>query len=113
MMFSESKQWVLVGLTSYLANDSEANASSLYTRVAFFRDWIQLKTNEPCRTSTNTLGDRNSTAASSMVNLLGWNDAFRTIKQRFTMHAPASASSSSIVIPRCYLFFITLLLVLL
>ena len=111
-MFSESKQWVLVGLTSYGSNDSQANVSSVFTRVAFFRDWIQLNTNESCMTSTNILGDRNSTAASSLANLFDWNDVFQTIKQYFTMHPRASASSASIGIPQHYLFFVLVLLVL-
>lgn len=44
MMFTTSKQWVLIGLTSYGDGCARANAMGVYTRVAAYQDWIRQTT---------------------------------------------------------------------
>jgi len=45
MMFTSSKQWVLVGLTSSGEGCAQPAYSGVYTRVAAFQSWIKSNTN--------------------------------------------------------------------
>ncbi len=45
MMFTSSKQWVLVGLTSFGDGCAQPAYSGVYTRVAAYESWIKLNTN--------------------------------------------------------------------
>ncbi len=45
MMFTQSQQWELVGLTSYGIGCAEPNYAGVYTRVAAFQSWIATTTN--------------------------------------------------------------------
>ncbi len=40
MIFTQSQQWELVGLTSYGIGCAEPNYAGVYTRVAAFQSWI-------------------------------------------------------------------------
>jgi secreted trypsin-like serine protease len=44
MMFTQSQQWELVGLTSYGIGCAEPNYAGVYTRVAAFQSWIAATT---------------------------------------------------------------------
>ena len=46
MMFAESKQWVLVGLTSNGIGCARNSSFGVYTRIAAFEDWIRMNTNQ-------------------------------------------------------------------
>jgi hypothetical protein len=46
MMFTESKQWVLVGLTSNGIECGDDLYSGVYTRVAAFENWIRMNMND-------------------------------------------------------------------
>jgi secreted trypsin-like serine protease len=46
MMFTQSNQWVLVGLTSFGEGCARINNSGVYTRVAAYEDWIRSYTND-------------------------------------------------------------------
>lgn len=58
MMFNASNQWILVGLTSSGIGCARPQYSGLYTRVAFFQDWI--KSYMIDSNSTNSTGSSNS-----------------------------------------------------
>jgi len=45
MMFTSSRQWVLVGLTSYGDGCARPQYSGVYTRVAAYESWIRSNTN--------------------------------------------------------------------
>jgi hypothetical protein len=45
MMFTPSKQWVLVGLTSYGEGCARPTSAGVYTRVAAYENWIRSTTN--------------------------------------------------------------------
>ncbi len=64
MMFTSSRQWLLVGLTSYGEGCAEPAYSGVYTRVAAFQSWINLNTNG----SVSTLTSSTSTTLSSSAN---------------------------------------------
>ena len=40
MMFTSSKQWVLVGLTSFGDGCARPTSAGIYTRVAAYESWI-------------------------------------------------------------------------
>ncbi len=42
MMFTLSKQWVLVGLTSFGYGCAQPGYSGVYTRITIYLDWINL-----------------------------------------------------------------------
>ena len=44
MMYTTSRQWVLVGVTSYGRGCARANYAGVYTRVAFYQSWIAATT---------------------------------------------------------------------
>lgn len=44
MAFTSSKQWVLVGVTSYGRNCSDPHSAGVYTRVAAYQTWISSTT---------------------------------------------------------------------
>lgn len=41
MMFTSANRWMLVGITSFGIDCATANYSGVYTRVAYFQDWIE------------------------------------------------------------------------
>jgi secreted trypsin-like serine protease len=45
-MFTESKQWLLVGLTSNGIGCARAAYAGIYTRVAAYKDWVRTYTND-------------------------------------------------------------------
>jgi secreted trypsin-like serine protease len=45
MIFTSSKQWVLVGLTSFGEGCARRRSSGVYTRVAAYESWIRSNTN--------------------------------------------------------------------
>lgn len=53
MMFTLSNQWVLVGLVSNGIGCARADYMGVYTRVAFFTDWIRTNTNDAFSTPRN------------------------------------------------------------
>ena len=44
MMFTDSNQWLLVGLPSYAAGCARPNFPGVYTRVTAYQEWIRTKT---------------------------------------------------------------------
>jgi secreted trypsin-like serine protease len=77
MMFTSSKQWVLVGLTSNGMGCAEANYMGIYTRVAAFQNWIRSYTNGSFATptlltisATNLRNDAKAISISASVNYL-------------------------------------------
>ncbi|CAF3101369.1 unnamed protein product, partial [Rotaria sp. Silwood2] len=44
MMFTTSSQWELVGVTSYGIGCARAAYAGVYTRVAYYQDWIRITT---------------------------------------------------------------------
>ncbi|CAF1407794.1 unnamed protein product [Rotaria sordida] len=59
MMFTTSNQWVLVGVTSYGVGCARAAYSGVYTRVAYYQNWI----------STTTSGAYTNAASSDSANI--------------------------------------------
>ncbi|CAF0944603.1 unnamed protein product [Rotaria sordida] len=59
MMFTTSNQWVLVGVTSYGFGCARAAYSGVYTRVAYYQNWI----------STTTSGAYTNAASSDSANI--------------------------------------------
>jgi hypothetical protein len=61
MKFSSSKQWILAGVTSSGHGCARAGYAGVYTRVAFYSDWISAITsiddpiNDPIFTADETL----------------------------------------------------------
>jgi hypothetical protein len=61
MKFSSSKQWILAGMTSSGHGCARAGYAGVYTRVAFYSDWISAITsiddpiNDPIFTADETL----------------------------------------------------------
>lgn len=45
MMLTTSKQWILVGITSFGLACALPGFPGVYTRVAVYHDWIQSNTN--------------------------------------------------------------------
>jgi hypothetical protein len=60
MIFSSSKQWVLAGVTSFGSGCGRAGYAGVYTRVAFYSNWIREITsiddlaNDPILTADDT-----------------------------------------------------------
>lgn len=46
MMFTPNKQWMLVGLTSFGYGCARKSYSGIYTRIAAFKEWIKVHTDE-------------------------------------------------------------------
>lgn len=44
MIFTSSKQWLLAGVTSYGIGCGRPTSAGVYTRVAFYLDWIRSTT---------------------------------------------------------------------
>ena len=44
MMFTDSNQWLLVGLSSYGVGCARPNSPGVYTRVTAYQEWIRTKT---------------------------------------------------------------------
>ena len=42
MMYTTSNQWVIVGVTSYGIGCAGASYAGVYTRIAYYQDWISL-----------------------------------------------------------------------
>ncbi len=61
MKFSSSKQWVLAGVTSFGSGCGRAGYAGVYTRVAFYSNWIREITsrydlvNDPVLTANDTI----------------------------------------------------------
>ena len=49
MMFTSTRQWLLVGLTSFGEGCARPGYSGVYTRVAFYENWIRSNTNDSFR----------------------------------------------------------------
>ena len=46
MMFTSSRQWLLVGLTSFGEGCARPNLAGAYTRVAVYENWIRSNTKD-------------------------------------------------------------------
>ncbi|CAF3553030.1 unnamed protein product [Rotaria socialis] len=55
MMFTTSNQWVLVGLTSYGIGCARAAYPVVYTRVAYYQDWIRTTTSGVYTNATSSV----------------------------------------------------------
>ncbi|CAF1477615.1 unnamed protein product, partial [Rotaria magnacalcarata] len=55
MMFTTSNQWVLVGLTSYGIGCARAAYPGVYTRVAYYQDWIRTTTSGAYTNATSSV----------------------------------------------------------
>lgn len=45
MMFSQTKQWILIGITSFGEGCARPSYAGVYTRVAVYETWIKSHTN--------------------------------------------------------------------
>jgi hypothetical protein len=63
MKFSSSKQWILAGVTSFGTGCARAGYAGVYTRVAFYSNWIRAimsiddLVNDPAFTANDTIDD--------------------------------------------------------
>lgn len=64
MMFTPTRQWLLVGLTSYGEGCARPQFSGVYTRVAFYENWIRSNTDNSVRFI--------SSAHANTVQILPW-----------------------------------------
>ena len=55
MMFTTSNQWVLIGLTSYGIGCARAAYAGVYTRVAYYQDWIRTTTSGAYTNATSSV----------------------------------------------------------
>ncbi|CAF3748788.1 unnamed protein product [Rotaria sp. Silwood1] len=73
MMFTTSNQWVLVGVTSYGIGCARASYAGVYTRVAYYQDWIRITTSGAYTNATSSISARKdlptSTASLKTVHL--------------------------------------------
>ena len=73
MLFTESEQWVLVGLTSYGEGCARAAYAGVYTRVAAYQSWIATTTGNahtnPLSSVTFNENVVSSTASSYMAGI--------------------------------------------
>ena len=60
MMFGANRRWMLVGVISNGIGCAQSDYSGLYTRVAFFQDWIKSSTNSSIWVGSES-GSGNST----------------------------------------------------
>ncbi|CAF3711820.1 unnamed protein product [Rotaria sp. Silwood1] len=74
MMFTTSNQWVLVGVTSYGIGCARASYAGVYTRVAYYQDWIRITTSGAYTNATSSISagidPPTSTASLRTVHLL-------------------------------------------
>ncbi|CAF1123084.1 unnamed protein product, partial [Adineta ricciae] len=64
MYFTESRQWVVVGLTSYGYECASPYYAGVYTRVTYFRNWI-LSMTENAALSANVITSTTATTVTS------------------------------------------------
>ena len=62
MLFTDSFQWVLSGITSYGRGCAHPLYAGVYTRVAYYQDWISTVTN-------------NAYIISNSSNAIDWNSS--------------------------------------
>lgn len=55
MMFTASRQWILVGITSYGFGCANADYASVYTRVVAYLDWIRMMNISDAMTVQNVI----------------------------------------------------------
>ena len=72
MLYTESEQWVLVGLTSYGVGCARASYAGVYTRVAAYQSWIATTTSNAYTnpTSSNS-NDINIAPSSAPLSTIG------------------------------------------
>ena len=63
MMFTASRQWVLVGITSYGYGCARVHYAAVYTRVVHYLDWIHMMN------ISDAITVQNSTKSSQAPNL--------------------------------------------
>ena len=54
MMYTISNQWILVGITSYDIGCAQASYAGIYTRVAYYQDWIRVTTSGAYTNATSS-----------------------------------------------------------
>ncbi|CAF4505772.1 unnamed protein product, partial [Rotaria sp. Silwood2] len=82
MMFTTSNQWVLVGVTSYGIGCARAAYAGVYTRVAYYQDWIRITTGGAYTNATSsTSAGINPPSTSAGINPSSSTTSMATIHQ--------------------------------
>jgi secreted trypsin-like serine protease len=70
MMFTSTKQWILVGLTSFGDGCAKPTSSGVYTRVAAYENWIKSNTDDSYSSVPFSYANTMQTSIRSMVLLV-------------------------------------------
>ncbi|CAF2518601.1 unnamed protein product [Rotaria sp. Silwood2] len=82
MMFTTSSQWELVGVTSYGIGCARAAYAGVYTRVAYYQDWIRITTGGAYTNATSsTSAGINPPSTSAGINPSSSTTSMATIHQ--------------------------------
>lgn len=88
MMYTASRQWVLVGLTSFGEGCARPRSPGIYTRVAYYQNWI--------RAITNTTFPSPVSVNSANINPFGNSSATTTRATSVTSTRTTTQPSSSV-----------------
>ena len=96
LLYTASQQWELVGITSYGDGCARANAAGVYTRVAFYQNWIATTTSNAFTNPTSSdSSDVNkiSSLSSGSLRMMEKASIYRQVPFYFSMIFLATFSS--------------------
>lgn len=104
MMYTNSQQWVLVGVTSYGIGCARPEYAGVYTRVAAYQSWIATTTNQDY---TNPIS-----STSSNVNIISSNSTSTTTTTRGTTTTSTAKNTATMPhsLPLFFFFSIHILI---